>query len=156
MATHSPGAASGRRGDKYVLIPAELAGRVVAVLCTGRVILEARARKDGYGPNAYADLDPIEIQLLQAASSIPAEEAERRVRATAYPTMNPRLPVTSWLLASEAADVMGVSAAYVRRLAGAGRIRAERRGRDWQIERQAAEDYGRARRDRERSERRRR
>jgi excisionase family DNA binding protein len=48
----------------------------------------------------------------------------------------------------EAARVMGISERRVRQLAAAGRLIARKRGRDWLIDRQSAEDYRRPERTR--------
>jgi excisionase family DNA binding protein len=52
----------------------------------------------------------------------------------------------SWLTVDQAAGLAGgISCRHVRRLARLGHLIARRTGRDWQISRQSAEDYGKAR-----------
>jgi excisionase family DNA binding protein len=47
-----------------------------------------------------------------------------------------------WITVTEAADLIGVTHAYVIRLIGAGRIAAERfHGRAWLVDRRSAEHY---------------
>jgi excisionase family DNA binding protein len=53
---------------------------------------------------------------------------------------------TRWVSTAEAARLAGVSERSVRRLAESGRIRARRPGRDWQVDHDSAQDYGRERR----------
>lgn len=67
--------------------------------------------------------------LAAAASGTPSATLEPQAR-TPYTT-------------AEAASVMRLSQRRVRHLAATGRLIAVRRGRDWQIDRQSAEDYRR-------------
>jgi excisionase family DNA binding protein len=46
-----------------------------------------------------------------------------------------------WLTTSEAADLSGYSIQYIRRLINAGRIAAEKWGRDWFVSKVALLDY---------------
>lgn len=46
-----------------------------------------------------------------------------------------------WITSSEAAQVSGYDVQWIRRLARAGRIGAERKGRDWWIDRDKFQAY---------------
>ena len=46
-----------------------------------------------------------------------------------------------WITSSEAAEVSGYDVQWIRRLARAGKIGAERKGRDWWIDRDKFQAY---------------
>ena len=46
-----------------------------------------------------------------------------------------------WITTKEAAELSGYTADYVRKLAIAGKVKGQRWGRDWQIERRSILNY---------------
>jgi excisionase family DNA binding protein len=53
-----------------------------------------------------------------------------------------RLP--DYLTAEEVADLLGYHVAYIRKMARAGKLRADKKNRVWLIYREAVEDYKRS------------
>ncbi len=131
-----------------------------AAVCPGAVIIPPALA--AVSERRFATADEWLMRLNGVMPNSPeVDELREELRAAArtasgQPAVILRLVAErSWLTVSEAADVMGVIPRSVRRLARGqlekpGRIRARRAGRDWQIDRQSAEDYGRERRDSER------
>lgn len=72
---------------------------------------------------------PVEIELLDASTVFSAAELAA-IRSPA-----------EWLTLREAAAASGLAPATLRLLVNKGRIRAERRGRDWLVTRAALENY---------------
>lgn len=82
------------------------------------------------GSPAIRHLAELRRALAAAASGTPSATLEPRAAVRSYTT-------------AEAASVMRLSQRRVRHLAATGRLIAVRRGRDWQIDWQSAEDYRR-------------
>jgi len=61
--------------------------------------------------------------------------------ASGRPSVTMEAPSRALLTTSQAAALMDISARRVRHHAAAGRIRAERHGRDWLIDPDSARDY---------------
>lgn len=51
------------------------------------------------------------------------------------------IDMNTHITSAEAAEIIGVEDRQVRKLVAAKKIRGERRGRDWWIERASAEEY---------------
>ena len=85
------------------------------------------SRRDGT-VRAVPGLASLLAQLDAASGNVPV-------------TVDSTVPLTS----TEAARIVGVTPRMARHLAATGRLIAVRRGRDWQISRQSAEDYARGR-----------
>ncbi|MGO9502741.1 MAG: helix-turn-helix domain-containing protein [Streptosporangiaceae bacterium] len=118
--------AAERDTDAGVRVPRELCGVVARLAVLG--LAELSRRDGGLSPA------PGLAALLSELS------ARGRGRATV------RVPLMAPLGSSEAAQMAGVSARSVRRLAAAGRLRARRQGRDWLIDPDAIEDCAERRR----------
>jgi excisionase family DNA binding protein len=116
--------------DEGVTVPGELAGLVDLLLGYGLAVLQQR---NGAAPTV-AGLDGLRVQLQVAAAS--ASGRPRRILAVPV-ARAPELTVT------EAARSCGLSARQVRRLAESGALIARKRGRDWLIDRQSAEQRSR-------------
>ena len=112
-----------RRG---VIVPPELCRTVARLAVLG---LADRVRRDG-GSSVPPGLAALLAELDKSAGG------------PGFATVE----APSWLAAGEAAHLTGTSARHVRRLARSGRLRARKRGRDWEIEQASAADYGRERR----------
>lgn len=110
-----------------VTVPLELARPLAAVAVLG---LADYARRNG-GPAVVAPRLQELITALAASAS---------ACATPLARVGPRQLTTA-----QAALVMGVSPQRVRQLAAGKRIIASKTGRDWLVDAQAAEDYGRHR-----------
>ncbi|MGH3254845.1 MAG: helix-turn-helix domain-containing protein [Streptosporangiaceae bacterium] len=129
-----------------VVVPLGLCQGVDMLLGRGLEWTEAR---DGVRPRS-PDLNRLRAQLhaagLAALASKTGASASRPLSSTMGAQVQDR-----WLTVSEAAEVMGICERQAQRFAHGGRIRARRWGRrDWQIAQDAAENYGRRRRERER------
>ena len=72
--------------------------------------------------------------------------ARRHGPGTVAPVLGGTLFRNGWVSAGDAAALAGLSVRQVERLARGGQLVAMRPGREWLIDRQAAEDYGRRRR----------
>ncbi|MFB7555343.1 helix-turn-helix domain-containing protein [Streptomyces brevispora] len=110
------------RDDGSVLVPAELAGAVLRILLRD---VTARLPVDKGAVSAP-------VRGLLWALSKAAEQAEALARSedgTPLPA-----PVSVGLSTSQAAEVLGCSPEYARRLARSGRLPARRLGRTWLIE----------------------
>lgn len=110
-----------------VVVPAALCRPLAAVAELG---LADYARRNG-GPAGVA---PRLRELLAALA------ASASACATPLARVEPRQLTTV-----QAAPVMGVSPQRVRQLAAEKRIIARKAGRDWLVDAQAAEDYGKER-----------
>jgi len=135
------------RDDGSVIIPAALVPAVRRMVVDA---LTARQRADG------GALSPDAHRFLRALRT--AAEARNRPRASASSdrgttpvqagTVNPDTVGCHGLVsASEAADLLGSSTEWVRRLARAGRLPAHRVGTQWLIDRAALDDYRHGRTD---------
>ncbi|MDH6141024.1 excisionase family DNA binding protein [Kitasatospora sp. GP30] len=120
------------RNATGVEVPPELAALVGQLLGYGIEVLAAR---NGTLPSVPA-LDGLRAQLQVTAAS--ACGRPRRILAT------PVTPVRQ-LTVDEAARVSGLSPRQVRRLAHDGTLIARKAGRDWQIDEDSANRYGRRR-----------
>ena len=109
-----------------VLVPAELCRPLLRLLVLGAA---EQSRRDG-----GLVLAPGLVSLLSALDS--------SARGTAPASIG----TGSWLRAGEAGQLIGVSARMARRLASRGQLVARKTARgDWEIDRQAAENYRRQR-----------
>ncbi|MFC9637141.1 excisionase family DNA-binding protein [Streptomyces mirabilis] len=117
-------------GSGGVVVPAQMAALVDKLLEYG---LDALATRNGTLPEV-AGLNGLRAQLTVAARAARGT-GRRMVLAPARP---------SYVTVGEAAELLGVSPRYVRRLAAEGVIRGSKPGRDWQLDRDGLE--GRRRR----------
>lgn len=114
--------------DGDVVVPAHLARRLAALATLGEHVLRER---DG-GLLLERGLASL-IDDLRMSASRPA-------------VVTVGVAEGDWIPAAEAASLAGVSWRHAERLASRGILRARKTGRDWLIDRQAAEDYARRRR----------
>jgi excisionase family DNA binding protein len=119
-----------------VVVPDELAGplRTLAIMAA-----EALMRQNGDLP-LNRGLVSLLDELGRAARGRPGALMGAGTDDCPALSNSPR----SALTVREAAGPMAVGCRQVRRLAAAGAIIAVKGGRDWCIDRQAAEDYGKA------------
>jgi hypothetical protein len=109
-----------------VAVPPHLAALVDRVLGYG---LDVLASRNGQVPD-IPELDGLRARLRELAMS---------ARGRAVVTMG--ASGHGWLTASEAAHVMGLTDRQARRLARGGQIISRKRGRDWEIDPDAARGY---------------
>jgi excisionase family DNA binding protein len=114
-----------------VLVPCELARPLARLAITGAKMVSDR---DG-GLVLPPGMATLLAELATFAGEIPARTVG------AVPPCTPSAELT----VGEAAAVTSLSAQRVRYLARSGRLIARRAGRDWLIDRLAAEDYARRR-----------
>lgn len=110
-----------------VTVPPALAGPLLRAALDG---LTWRSRRDGGlrpAPGLAALLSELAAAETAASGTPPVTVEHERPTVTA----------------GEAAALAGISPRRVRELARAGRLIAARHGRDWQVDRQSAQDYGR-------------
>jgi excisionase family DNA binding protein len=112
--------------DGTVLIPPDVARELLRPLVLG---LAARCRADG------TTLSPRTVRLLHALHNA-AEHQASSVTGTPTPAT-----ATVELTAPEAAQLIGCSTEYVRRLARTGRLHGRRAGTAWLIDRTSLDTY---------------
>lgn len=117
------------RADGSVLVPAGLAGEVLRMLVRD---INTQIRANGGQPS------PAARRLLWALhdAAVRADEAPRFAAETP-----PEGSATVEIGASEAAELLGCTPQYVRRLARTGRITARRCGPLWLISRASLDAY---------------
>ncbi|MGI5512751.1 helix-turn-helix domain-containing protein [Streptomyces sp. CA-106131] len=125
------------RPDGSVIVPAAVAGDVLRALVRD---LTARVRVDG------GKVAPGVRRLLYAlhtASQAAEADPEHRFEHETAPS-RPGIVATSegeWLSAEDAAQVLGCSVQYARRLAASDAFTARRIGRTWLIDRTSLDTY---------------
>lgn len=127
-----PGAARLLAPDGSVIVPADIAPEVLRALVRD---LATRVRADG------GEISPGARRILFAL-----HEAAQRPPQPGSANGTPAVwPATVEVTANEAADLLGCSTEYVRRLARTGRVLARRAGPAWLINRTALDDYRKGR-----------
>lgn len=118
------------RDDGAVVVPPEVANEVLRALVRD---LTTRVRADGgeVSPAVRALL----YELHDAAQRTPATAPGSAAGTLASP------PATVELTAHEAAQLLGCSTEYARRLARSGRVHARRAGPAWLISRASLDAY---------------
>lgn len=109
-----------------LVVPPDVARELLRPLVLG---LAARVRADGTPLSARAIAF---LRALHNAAEQPASSA---------PGTSPDAPATVEITAHQAAQLMGCSTEYVRRLARTGRVRARRAGPAWLIEATSLDAY---------------
>jgi excisionase family DNA binding protein len=120
-----------------VIVPAAVAGDVLRALVRD---LTARVRVDG------GEVAPGVRRLLYAlhtAAQHAEADTEHRFDIETAPTSSGTVATSEgeWLSAEAAAQVLGCSVQYARRLAAADAFTARRIGRTWLIDRAALDNY---------------
>jgi excisionase family DNA binding protein len=119
------------RDDGAVVVPAAVAAEVLRLLA--RALVDD-ARRHGGQPTP--DARRLLSELYDAAQAHQASRAAGSVNGTvSVPGSTVEMSVV------EAAEVIGSSTRWVRRLAGCGRLRARRVGRTWLIDAASLDAY---------------
>jgi excisionase family DNA binding protein len=133
------------RGDGSVIVPPTVARDVLRALIRD---LTARVRADGgeVGPGVRRLLYALHTAAQRAeqdtAARPPFELATEPFDSSATGTAPPPAATVAEVSVTEAADLLGCTPEYVRRLARTGTVTARRIGaRTWAIDRAALEDY---------------
>ena len=113
-----------------VFVPAGLCAPLHRLAVIGKQVIQ----RDSGGLPLVAGMDDLLAELARSASGPGLRNVDPVITRKG-----------EWITAGQAAEVADLSARHVRRLARGGRLIAVRAARDWLIDRQSAEMYGRDR-----------